>query len=204
MTALPDIGPHPLTQAATRPRGPRLREAYWGYAIAPGEQIVGLAVLAQLAAGAAMVATFLAATGVWIVPASALSSDAVVTKMSATVMLICLGVLLARFGRRGTQVWLQVDTRAGELREVLPLLGGGEEVLNRIGMDCVTDVLVCVSSTVPGRGQLQIFLSDGQCIGAGDGGLDALTPVQRRIALDCGLVGGTAARPAIWAGPLAA
>ncbi len=185
-------------------RRPNVVEHHWGYAISPNEHVIDLAVFLRSAAGLLMVSCFIAALGIWLVPAAAFIGEVLIVKAMASILLTCSGALLMSFVARGTRVRVQVNTANGEILEVVDGLFGKEVVLACHGMDAVERVDVVESSMDPAFGQIQVVIKDVGPIASGDGAVLVLNGLRDRLALDCGLDQGASARRAIWCGPLAA
>ena len=168
------------------------------------EQVIGIAVLMRAMSGLFAGATFVAALGVWLVPAMAFVATAFTAKMTISVLLMCVAFMLARVAARGTRVRIQVDTAVGELREVVDGSFGAGGVLAQYGLDAVEAVEIISSQVNRSFGQIQIRIKGIGPVPAGDGALSALTPLRNRIAQDCGLEESGPVRAAVWSGPLAA
>ena len=93
---------------------PKVTEHYWGYETRLNEQVLSLAVCLRAASGLVTIASFIAAIGIWLLPAAAFSGAAVATKVAVSASLICLAFMAARLASRGTQVRVQLDTAKGE------------------------------------------------------------------------------------------
>lgn len=183
---------------------PNMTEHFWGFEVRPNEQIFDIAVLMRALTSFFAAAAFIAALGVWLLPSAALAAAAFSSKLIASFLLMLGAVLLARVAVRGTQVRVQLDTSAGELREVVDTVFGGGLVLATYGLDTVEAVNVVESQGNRGFGQVQIQVRGVGVVAAGDGAVSALAALRNRIAHDCGLENSGTIREAVWGGPLAA
>ena len=208
MTAQPHISEflYTPTPASKQPvfMRPNVTEHFWGFEVRPNEQVFDIAVLMRALTGFFAGAVFIAALGVWLLPSMAFVATAFGSKLIVSVLLMLCTVLLARVAARGTQVRVQFDTSAGELREVVDGAFGGRLVLATYGLDAVQAVEVVESSENRGFGQIQIRVQGAGAISAGDGAISALAVLRNRIANDCGLENSGPVRVAVWGGPLAA
>ncbi len=187
---------------------PNVNEHFWGYEITPNEQLIGIAVLLRGLCGFLMVTLFAAAVGIWLVPAVSFIGDAEVAKSLATLAFLGLSFVFARMAARGSRVRVQIDTSAGEFREVVDGPTGKDIVLAKYGFDAVEDIHVVGPRGKGSIGQVQVtFKASGKVahrIAVGDGGLLLLGPLRSRLASDCGLDCTGPTRRAVWNGPLAA
>jgi hypothetical protein len=98
---------------------PNVTEHFWGYEVRPNEQLVNISVLLRAICGFLTVATLIAAVCLclclclWLLPATVFGAQALVTKMSVSLFLICASLVLARVVARETGVRVQIDTAAG-------------------------------------------------------------------------------------------
>lgn len=166
-----------------------VRDSFWGFTIAPTEQMdaaeLAMRGIVLLFGGAAA----LAALGLWLVPAVVFAGPALGIKLVGSIMLAAIGALALRHGVRGKAVHLEVDTRLGELREVVTHMTGRTEILSVHGVDTVTGVEMVHAHHAPGRAQLQILVESGARIVAGEGTPFGLAALQRRIEAALGLDG---------------
>lgn len=190
MTARPN--PFTFAPAASAPQEtpifvrPNVTERFWGYEVSRSEHVIDLAVLARGLAALTMVGLFVAAALVWLVPDMAFVGDAFVAKSVASIVLASLGLLFVRFAGRGTRIRVQVDTSAGELREVVDGMFGSDVVLSRYGFDAVKSVEIVTSGVNPSYGQVHILMEQGGPILAADGTVVALRHLRAKLAADCG------------------
>lgn len=191
----------PVAQANVFMR-PNVTEHFWGFEVRPNEQVFGVAVLLRAMSGFFAGAAFISALGVWLLPAMAFVISALTAKAIVSVFLTICAVSLARVALRGTQVRVQIDSSAGELREVVDGAFGRGLALATYGLDSVKAVEVVESAEQNGFGQVQIHVNGAGNIPVGDGALSALAVLRDRIATECGLETSGPAREAVWGGPL--
>lgn len=205
MTALPDPTSFVALPKAGQNNGymqrPNVVEHYWGYEVSCHEEVINLAALMRGFAVLVTFASFAAALLVWLLPASAFVGDAMVVKSMASLLFWCVGGMLMRFVPGGTNVRIQVDTSAGELREVVDGMTGKVVVLARYGFDAAVDVGVVASREDAGNGQVQIMIAEVGRIPAGNGDIRALHDLRARLANDLGTAAKDPRRP-IWSGPI--
>jgi hypothetical protein len=94
---------------------PNVTEHFWGYEVRPNEQLVNISVLLRAICEFLTVATLIAAVCLclWLLPATVFGAQALVTKMSVSLFLICASLVLARVIARETGVRVQIETAAG-------------------------------------------------------------------------------------------
>lgn len=209
MTALPDINAFATSNAVAAPTEvrsthPRVADHYWGYVISPNEQVIDIAVLLRWFACLVSPASFVAAVGIWFVPASAFAGDAAVIKMMSSLFLIYSGILMLRFVTRGTLVRLHVDTSNGEIKQVVDGLFRSDVVLASHGMDAISGIDVYQSLTEPMFGQVHLTLKDGTVLPAGDGSCAELCLLRDRLARDLGVEPAARSRMMEWRGKITA
>ncbi len=183
---------------------PNVTEHFWGYEVRPNEQVINIAVLLRAACGFLTVATLGAAVGVWFLPTMAFVAQAFAAKITVSLVLICVSIVLARVAAQGTCVRVQIDTAAGELREVVDGPFGTDIVLAHYGFDAINAVDVVASRSSASFGQVQISVNGIGPVPAGDGSLLLIAALRTRLASDCGLETARPRREVIWGGPFAA
>lgn len=183
---------------------PIVTEHFWGYEVRSNEHVLTVATLLRAFSCLLAIAAGLGVFGVWLLPQVIFAGGAFVSKAVLSVALTALALVALRSALRGTHVRVQIDTANGELREVVSNTLGKDEVLARYGLDSVEGVEVVSSKSDLGFGQIQIFVAGKGRLPAGDGAISTLGPLVDRIARDCAMERGQAARPAVWSGPLAA
>lgn len=181
---------------------PNVTEHFWGYEVCPNEQIVDIAVFLRLLCGVLAVATVAGAMGIWLFAGMGFIAQTTVAKAVGSGFLICLSMILTRIAARGTQVRVQVDTSAGELREVVTGPFGSNVVLAQYGFDTVQGVELVGSRGHRAMGQICIEIKGGAVVPVGDGALVVLSALRDRLANDCGHDKRSVAREAIWSGPI--
>ncbi|SFL02289.1 hypothetical protein SAMN04488004_106116 [Loktanella salsilacus] len=115
-----------------------LQEAYWGYRVtlegAPPLRLVIMQSIAMLG-GAALIAASVALM-------FASRSTDFVFMIPAIMLILAAGTTLMWFASRGTMINIEVDSMAGEVREVVRNRTGGMSVISRYGFDCVGSVFI--------------------------------------------------------------
>jgi hypothetical protein len=115
-----------------------IQEAYWGYRIIPeGAPPLRLVVMqaAAMLGGAALIAGSVALMFM------SRSTD-FVFMIPAIMLILAAGTTLMWFASRGTMINIEVDSMAGEVREVVRNRTGGMSVISRYGFDCVGSVFI--------------------------------------------------------------
>jgi hypothetical protein len=181
---------------------PNVTEHYWGYEVRPNEQLVDIAVLLRATCGFLTVATLIAAVGLWLLPSTVFGAQAMVAKMTVSLLLICAALVLARVVARGTCVRVQVDTAAGEVRQVTDGMFQSDIVLAHYRFDAIDAVDVIAARSSASFGQVQIIIKGIGPVPAGDGSPLLIAVLRSRLASDFGLENAHPAREAVWGGPL--
>lgn len=171
----------PVMPVAETPRFSPVRDAYWGFTIrsdasVDGAELTGRGVVLLVGAAAT-----LAALGMWLVPSADFLGPALPLKLGAAVVLGALASVLMHWGTRGRRVTLEIDTSMGEVRQVVTHLTGRSEVLAVHGFDAVTGLRIVAAQGRVRHSQLQIDLSDGSRIAAGEGAPFSLAALKARI-----------------------
>jgi hypothetical protein len=181
---------------------PNVTEHYWGYEVRPNEQLVDIAVLLRATCGFLRVATLIAAVGLWLLPSTVFGAQAMVAKMTVSLLLICASLVLARVAARGTCVRVQIDTAAGEVREVVDGLFQSDIVLAHYGFDAIDAVDVIAARSSASFWQVQISIKGIGPVPAGDGSPLLIAALRSRFVSDFGLENAHPVREAVWGGPL--
>ena len=204
MTAYPDPT-HLTAYSAQRmnqglPLHPDVREEFWGYTLRMTERSVSAATVVRAMSGLGFVVFLSATISVWMLKSAGLAGSG---SGLLPAVLVTLGWISWSVFRRATPVRVQIDTYAGELREVIDLPFGGVEVLACHGFDAVLDVCVVASTLKDGFGQIRVSFADSETVPVAAGAISALRPLRDRLAQDMG-VEAEQRREAVWSGPLAA
>lgn len=206
MTVLPDPNEFTTTMGMNSANGiqlhPDVRDRFWGYEVRMTQGRNGVSAVIRL--GSYAVSLWFAVAGVMMLIWPVANLAAVNGAQSAiAITAFCLSAIAAHICATHCPVRVQVDTAAGELREVVDRRFGGEVVLARYGLDAVAQVEVVSSDRTPSLGQVHVRINGYGVVPVGDGALSALRPLRDRLAAECGL-DNCDARPAVWSGPLAA
>ena len=206
MTALPDPEEFLTTLGVNAENGvqlhPDVRERFWGYEVRMTQtRTFGMSVV-RSAACVAGLGFGLLGVSLLIWP-SLMQGIGLEGHSVAALACFCLAVIAAHVYALHRPVRVQIDTSAGELREVIDRRFGGEAVLARYGLDAVAGVDVVASQTDPSFGQVHVRVKGYGVLPVGDGAVSALRPLRDQLAVDCGLETPDV-RPAVWNGPLPA
>jgi hypothetical protein len=159
-------------------------------------------VLLRATCGFLTVATLIAAVGLWLLPSTVFGAQAMVAKMTVSLLLIFASLVLARVAARGTCVRVQIDTAAGEVREVVDGLFQSDIVLAHYRFDAIDAVDVIAARSSASFRQVQISIKGIGPVPAGDGSPLLIAVLRSRLASDFGLEKAHPAREAVWGGPL--
>ena len=100
---------------------------------------------------------------------------------------LALAAFTAHISSSHRSVRIQIDTAAGELREVTESPFRGCQVLARYGLDAIAAVEIVTSSKDTSIGQLHVRVNGYGAIPVADGSISTLRSLRDRLATDCGL-----------------
>lgn len=209
MTAFPDpAGPfETFTSAESMPAHmtrPNVKQEFWGYEVAPAEEVFDLSVLMRGVALMGFLGALVAAIAIWMVPAMSFSGDPLATKALISLVALVFALSVSRVALRSTRIRLQVDTANGELREVVAGVFRGDTVIASYGIDTVQGVKIVTRQDDTSLGQIQIAVAGVGRIPAGDGSILMLERLKARLQKDLGCHDASTRREAVWTGPIAA
>ena len=179
-----------------------MAEHFWGIEVASGQDMLDLALVLRGVKALAAVAAFVLALIVWLPPFASFLTGGVAAKGLVCITLLAAGLAMARAASRGTRVYVQLDTKAGEIREVAYNAFGKVNVLARYGIDSVTGVSIQRSDKSEDAAEMQILIDGVGAIQAGVGSVFCIKQLRNRMLVELGMQRSNAC-PAIWAGPLA-
>lgn len=164
-------------------------ETYWGYVVRSTEPAPVYLLLAQAAAWLVGIAFLIATLALWLMPNS-MTNDAVLgMKFGASVVTIALATFCLWFASRGTDSEIQIDTRLGEVREVVRNRTGRSTLLGRYGFDAIGSVFIDVGAnrarTDTSQGDLVLrYRNTPQTLFVASGPMSGLGPLRDRIGRD--------------------
>lgn len=191
MTALP--GMTGFTRAGTAPSVRAeaemfaVDETYWGYIVRSTEpEQTGVFVMQSLAwlVGIGFV---VASLGLWLMPASVMAGPVLGMKLGASVVTAAMAALCLWFASRGTQVEIQIDTRLGEVREVIRNKAGKASMVGRYGFDSIGGVYIDRAAKSRGlsAGNLVLrYRNTAQTLHVASGGVIGLAALRDRLGRD--------------------
>ncbi|WP_208347089.1 hypothetical protein [Pseudaestuariivita rosea] len=119
-----------------------VEEAPWGYTIRANFKEAWVAIALQVASWAFATACILASVALWFAPSTTTGPYVVYIKFGTSVLLATLGMLLLSYSVRGRQSEFQVDTKKGEIREVVPNKSGAPTELSCYDFRDLNDVII--------------------------------------------------------------
>jgi len=176
MTALPTQDEFATTSGANGQNGsmmhPDVHDKFWGYEVRMIEtgRFRVRAVRTLAAVGAVAFSTIGLGAIMWAVRAGETGTSKPYVFYS--LLFLALGFLTAHVFSQFRDVRVQVDTQAGELREVAPT---------------ITSIDVVASTENPEFGQIHVEIEGAGIVPVGDGAVSSLRLLRNRLALDCGL-----------------
>lgn len=141
------------TKAGSSPRV-LVQDTYWGYIIRTADRpspalMVGQAMSWVLGLGFAV-----AALGLWVLQGGLSSPADLSLRLGASVLLSGFAVLFLWYASRGTEIEVQVDTRKGEVRELVRNRAGRPSLVGRYGFDCIGAAFLDRKTGRPGEAAL--------------------------------------------------
>ncbi|SMY09047.1 hypothetical protein [Flavimaricola marinus] len=191
MTALPEMTGFTRAGAASSVRAEtnlfEVDETYWGYIVRSSEQTPVHVVLIQGIAWMIGIAFVVATLGLWVLPSTVTHGPALGLKLGATVVTSSIAALTLWYASRGTQSEIQIDTRLGEVREVIRNKAGKASLVGRYGFDAIGGVFIDRSGASNGlsKGNLVLrYRNTAQTLHVASGGLMGLAPLRDRLGRD--------------------
>ncbi len=206
MTILPDPNEFTTTLGTSAENGallhPDVRDRFWGYEVRMTQVGDTLSMAIRFVSGLICMALAFLTVALLVVPSAfgALTDE---LRWPLAVSGLCCAVIAAHIYSAFRPIRVQVDTTAGEIREVIERRFGGEEVLSCYGMDAVASVEVVASGQDATLGQVHVRVNGYGVVPVGDGAVSALRPLRDRLAVDCGIEVADSS-DAFWSGPLKA
>jgi hypothetical protein len=195
MTALPEMTGFPRAGSLGTERAETdlyvIDETYWGYIVRSVEPTPLPVLLMQGIVWLFGVAFLVAAIGLWVLPSMVTHGPALGLKMGASVIMGSIAILSLWYASRGTQTEIQIDTRLGEVREVMRNRAGKASLVGRYGFDSIGGVFI--DRAAPGaaltKGTLVMrYRNTAQTLHVATGGVTGLAPLRDRLGRDLMLV----------------
>jgi len=204
MTAIPDPS---LFAREAQPRSnhvvvvPRVTERFWGYEVVMAQSELVSATVMRAVSTFLSVVFLTSALALMLIPRGGMALDALAFKAPVVLALMALSALSWFVASRCRRVRVQIDTRQGEIRQVMGGRFGPETVLSCHSLDSVTSVNVVASAFDRAFGQVQVRLKGYGTIAVADGCVTALSGFSARLRADAGLSSEQRV-DAVWSGPL--
>ncbi len=174
--------------------GYQVDDTYWGYVIRtidpPSLSLSIVQGLCWMAGIGFVVATL----GLWLMPQAVNGSDVMGMKIGATVVTVALAFFCLWFASRGTDSEIQIDTRMGEVREVVRNRTGRSTLVGRYGFDAIGSVFIDAGPHAERRtmetGSLVLrYRNTAQTMHVATGAMSKLAQLRDRIGRDLMLAG---------------
>jgi len=190
MTTLPD--PNEFVKimggkiANDIPRRPSVEEQHWGYEVRPAQ--ISDRVNTVIRSGFYLVSLAFGIVGILalVSPMQDLGLNHSAQGFFA-VGSLALAALAAHISSSHRPVRIQIDTTAGELREIMESPSHGGQILARYGFDTIAAVGIVTSTKDSSIGQLQARVNGYGTVLVADGPISTLRLLGDRLARDCGL-----------------
>lgn len=160
-------------------------ETYWGYIVRSTEPAPISVLLLQGMAWLVGIGFVVATLGLWLLPTGMSHSAAIGMKLGASVITGSSAALCLWFASRGTQSEIQIDTRLGEVREVVRNRAGTASLIARYGFDAIGGVFIDRTGATGEKGALVLrYRNTAQTLEVATGGLSNLAPLRDRLGRD--------------------
>jgi hypothetical protein len=131
-------------------------DAYWGYIIASPLADRRWAEVGQTASWIAGMAFLIAAIGLWLLPGASVASDVMAMKFGLSTVLGGIASVLIYYASRGVRTEIQVDTKLGEIREIVRNSAGRTSLISKLRFDMIGGVFL--DRTNADRGETALLL----------------------------------------------
>ena len=167
----------------------RVDETYWGYIIRPVSDPSRLLAASQAASWLVGISCLVAALGLWMMPSMAFGGGVLEMRLGATAMVLSVAAFCLWYASRGSDLEIQIDTRLGELREVVRNRAGRSSLLGRHGFDAIGAVFVDMNDgaggVTGGHGSLVLrHLGTSHLLQVATGPMMQLGPLRDRLGRD--------------------
>lgn len=179
--------------------GYQIDDTYWGYVVRTIEPPSLTLSVFQGLSWLAGIGFVVATAGLWLMPSSMTGPDVLGMKIGATAVALALSVFCLWFASRGTDSEIQIDTRMGEVREVVRNRTGRSTLVGRYGFDAIGSVFIDAGPNADRRtmetGSLVLrYRNTAQTMHVATGTTARLALLRDRIGRDL-MLAGTDARP---------
>ena len=119
-----------------------ISDTFWGYVIASSLADRRWAEVGQTVSWIAGMAFMIAAIGLWLLPGASVASDVVAMKFGLSTVLGGIASMLTWYASRGVRTEIQVDTKLGEIREIVRNSAGRTSLISKLRFDMIGGVFL--------------------------------------------------------------
>ena len=190
MTTLPDPNEFATIMGGKIARDiqvrPDVQERHWGYEVRPAQ--INDTINTVIRLGSYLVSLAFGVVGILalVSPMQDLGLNHRIQGFFA-IGSLALAALAAHISSSHRPVRIQVDTAAGELREIVQRPFRGCQVLARYGFDTIAAVEIVTSTKDSSIGQLHARVNGYGVVPVAQGSISTLRSLRDRLAMDCGL-----------------
>ncbi|HSG37435.1 MAG TPA: hypothetical protein VLA27_08370 [Paracoccaceae bacterium] len=160
-------------------------DAYWGYIIASPLADRRWAEVGQTASWIAGMAFMVAAVGLWLLPGASVASDVMAMKFGLSAILGGIASLLIWYASRGVRTEIQVDTKLGEIREIVRNSAGRTSLISKLRFDMIGGVFLDRTNADKGETALLLrFLNTPKVMLVAVGPTEHLEQLRNRLGRD--------------------
>ncbi len=134
-------------------------ETYWGYIVRSTEAVPFSLWMMQFLSWGMGLGFCVVTLGLWVMPQAMFDGSVLGMKIGASVVTIALAAFCLWFASRGLDSEIQIDTKLGEIREVVRNRAGRPTLIGRYGFDAIGSVRIDVGAERQG-----IFQTPGQLV----------------------------------------
>ena len=174
-------------------------DTYWGYIVKCAHAPSYFLMISQAVSWLIGAALLVAALGLWMISPTLSTGGDFGMKLGATVLALSSASLCLWYSSRGTQSEIQIDTRLGEVREVVRNRAGRSTLVARYGFDAIGSVFIDLGGRKPRAddvvGNLVLrYRNTSQTMHVATGSLAQLGKLRDRLGHDLMIAPKTTAR----------
>jgi len=162
-----------------------IQNTFWGYIIVSNEKMGIGPRIAQSMSWVFGGALTIAAIGMFVLPSALTGDGAFGLKLASSTLMAAMAALLFWYVSRGQMSEIQVDTRLGEIREVIRNRAGRPTIIGRYGFDSISNVFLDRSIGGSDRAALVLrYRNTAALVQVALGGIRELEQIKDRLGRD--------------------
>jgi len=162
-----------------------VHEMFWGYVINSPLADRRWEEFGQTASWIAGMAFLVAAVGLWLIPGGSADQGVMMMKLGLSMVLGGIGSLLVWYAGRGVRTEIQVDTKIGEIREIVRNSAGRTSLVGRYRFDVIGGVFLDRTHAEKGEAALLLrYLNPPKLMLVAVAPVEHLEPLRNRLGRD--------------------